>query len=180
MKNILALDASTKRTGWASLVGEDVQFGVISSAASAVEKRIGIMRDEIINVIKQYNIDTIIMEEVRINDLNTRTSKVLAWLQGCIAVAVYEYNKNIKIEYIGPSSWRSVLGIQGYRIKRDEQKKKDIEYANKAFNLNLTSYQDDEADALCILSAYTKNSSILLNPTTVKKTKEIGQEESAF
>lgn len=177
MKHILALDLSTKRSGWAYY--EDatitVQYGVIASSHADVEKRIGVMRDGIKKILETYKVDTIVIEEVRPDGLNNHTGKVLTWLQGAIAVAAYEHNKNIKVEFIGPSSWRSKLGIQGYRIQREQQKKIDIEYANKNYGFNLTSEQDDEADALCILASFVKS-----GPEKKIKLGAIGSEESAF
>ena len=52
MSNILAIDGSTKRTGLATMVDGALKYDVISSAAAAPEKRIGIMRDGIIKFIK--------------------------------------------------------------------------------------------------------------------------------
>ena len=177
MSNILAIDASTKRTGLATMVDGVLKYDVISSAAAAPEKRIGIMRDGIIKFIKENNIDTVVMEEVRPDGMNNHTGKLLTWLQGCIVVAIYEYDKNINVEFIGPSSWRSALGLQGYRIQRAEQKKRDIEYANKTYGLNLTQDQDDEADAIGILSARLRG---LQSETKPAKLGPIGSDESAF
>lgn len=154
MNRILALDASTKSTGYACYSEDDkIVYGTITASSTSLEKRISIMRDGILDLIKKYNIDTIVLEEVRPDNININVTKALNWLQGCIVVAIYEYNKKINVNFIGPSSWRSKLGIQGYRIKREEQKKKDIDFANKCFNLNLDYSQDDEADALCILAS---------------------------
>ena len=63
MSNILAIDGSTKRTGLATMVDGALKYDVISSAAAAPEKRIGIKRDGIIKFIKENNIDTVIMQE---------------------------------------------------------------------------------------------------------------------
>lgn len=175
--NILALDLSTKSSGYSTFVDNKLEYGLITSSSTSVEKRIGVMRDGVIDLIKKYNIDRIVIEEVRPDNMNNRTGKVLNWLQGCIVVAVFEYDKNIKIDFIGPSSWRSVLGIQGYRIKREEQKARDIEWANKTYGLNITS--DDAADAIGILSAYMKSQNIVVDDKK-PKWKPIGEEESAF
>lgn len=154
MDRILALDASSKSTGYACYDNDNkLVYGVITASSTSLEKRISIMRDGILDLVKKYNINIIILEEVRPDNINLNVTKALTWLQGCIAVALYEFNKKIEIKFIGPSSWRAILGIQGFRIKREEQKKKDIEYANKEYNLTLNSSQDDEADALCILKA---------------------------
>lgn len=187
MANILALDASTKRTGYAYFKDGQIQFGAIASSSGYPEKRIGIMRDEILEIIKRENIDTIIMEEVYPDTdqngknggrpMNSHTNKLLTWLQGCIAIAVFEYNKDIKIDFIGASSWRSQLGIQKYGVTRQGYKPLDIAYANKIYGLNLTAEQDDEADAICILTAYTKNAASLAPKVRLGK---IGEDESAF
>ena len=178
MNNILAIDGSTKSSGYAFIDENNVlKYGLITSNSTNVEKRIIIMRDEIIKIIKENNIKEVILEEVRPDGLNAHVGKVLTWLQGCIVVAVYEYNKNIKFDFIGATSWRSVLGIQGYRIQREEQKKRDIAYANKTYGLALTAEMDDEADAICILTSYLKGA----ETATIKKPlAPIGSEESAF
>ena len=180
MSNILALDMSTKRTGWATIVNGEYKYGVIASAAGDVEKRIGIMRDSIIKIIDEYNIDTVIMEEVRPDGYNNRTGKVLNWLQGCVTVAVYEFNKKIKVDTIGVSSWRKVLGIQKYGVRRDEYKRKDIDFVNSSYNLSLSYTQDDEADAICILTAYMKDKNNIIVAENKPEFKEIGSEPSAF
>lgn len=179
MENILALDLSTKRSGWAVYQGPDtkIEYGVIASASTSVEKRIGVMRDGIIDIIKEYNIKKIIIEEVRPDGYNNHTGKVLTWLQGCIVIAAYEYDKHISIEFIGPSSWRSILGLQGYRIQRAQQKQMDISYANNLLGIELTAEQDDEADAICILYSFVKNEKALVPK---QKLGAIGSDESAF
>ena len=52
--NIMALDMSTHRTGWATIVNEEYKYGAITSASKDVEKRIGIMRDAIVELVKEY------------------------------------------------------------------------------------------------------------------------------
>ena len=53
MSKILALDLSTKRSGWAFKIdNQTIQYGAISSSSTSVEKRITIMRDEIIKIIQ--------------------------------------------------------------------------------------------------------------------------------
>lgn len=176
----MALDMSTHRTGWATIVDGEYKYGAISSSSKDVEKRIGIMRDSIIELVKEYKIDTIIIEEVRPDGTNNRTGKVLNWLQGCVIVAVYEFNKKIKVETIGTSTWRKVLGIQKYGVQRDEYKLKDIDFVNSHYNLSLQHTQDDEADAICILTAYMKDKAGLNITSSKPKFEEIGSGESAW
>lgn len=174
---ILALDLSTKRSGWAFTdESHKLQYGVVAQSSKDVEKRIAGMRDGVLTLIEKYKPDLIVAEEVRPDGYNNHTGKVLTWLQGCLAVASYEHDKNISWEYIGASSWRSKIGIQGYRIHRDTQKSMDIKFANETYGLNLSSDQDDEADAICILTAKLRGAA----PESSEKSKSISSKESAF
>ena len=58
--NILALDMSTKSTGWATRVDGNLISGCISNSSTIIEKRIAYMRDEIIKLIELYKIDKIV------------------------------------------------------------------------------------------------------------------------
>lgn len=152
MAKVLALDLSTKRSGYALRDdNNELIYGAISSSDNRVEKRITKMRDEVVKLIRKYDIDTIIAEEVRQDGLNNHTAKVLMWLQGCIAVAAWEVDPAIKVEFIGASSWRSKLKLQGRAVKRDVQKAIDIKYVLDKYGIKTL---DDEADAICILDAY--------------------------
>jgi Holliday junction resolvasome RuvABC endonuclease subunit len=128
--NILSLDLSSKSSGWCVGDGEKIiDYGCITSSSTSNIKRIIIMRDNIVEIIKKYNIEQITIEEVRTDYKNAHTYKILTWLQGVIAIAVYEINPKIEITYIQPSSWRSKIGIHtGRGIKREELKKADIDY----------------------------------------------------
>lgn len=150
-KKVLALDLSSKRTGWATRANGELEYGAIASSSTKVEKRICVMRDEVIELIKKYNITHIIAEEVRPDGMNSHTGKILNWLQGVIAIAAYETNNKIEIEFIGATSWRSKLKLQKNAVKREQQKLMDIQYVKDKYNIVT---QDDEADAICILDAY--------------------------
>lgn len=162
--NILALDLSTKRSGWAYYdENNNLVYGVVSATSADVEARIIKQTIEIIDIIKKYNIDTIIAEEVQPDGLNQHTGKVLTWLQGYLVCNTYAYNKKIKWEFIGATTWRKILGLQGYKIKREEQKRKDIAYVIATHGLKLSDSQDDEADAICILDAYNQTKPIIID-----------------
>lgn len=167
MTNLLSLDLSTKSTGWAIQTETGVISGVIKCSFTDNRKRIAYMCEEIVKLVKEYNITDIVAEDVRINDFSSKASRTLAWLQGALVFIMYLQNSKIKIEFLGASSWRSKIGIQGYRVQREEQKKKDIAYANQKYGKSLTDSEDDEADALCILAAYQ----IMLSSQTSEPTK---------
>lgn len=154
MGNVLALDLSTKRSGWAIKTEKGLEYGAISASSPRPESRIIKMREGIKELLLKYKVDTIVIEEVRQDGYNNHTAKLLLWLQGIVTVAAFERDAAIKIEYIHPSSWRSKLKIQGKAVKREQQKAIDIKWANEHYNLSLGMSQDDEADAIGILSSY--------------------------
>ena len=88
--NILALDASTKSTGW-SIKSEEVRdSGCIASASTSIEKRIAYMRDEILKLIKKYNIDIIVIG----NGTASRESEAF------IAKLIQEHHLNVEFAII--------------------------------------------------------------------------------
>lgn len=151
--NILALDLSTKSSGWAVMTEDSlIEYGCITSASTDLIKRIFIMSDGIEEVLNKYKIDKIIVEEVRPEGGygvgNQKTHKALMWLQAKIAFLIYEKFKGIQIEYIYPSSWRASIGIKtGRGIKRTSLKQADIDFVKEKYNI---SVNDDIADAICI------------------------------
>ena len=151
--NILSIDASTKSSGWAYLIDNNlIDHGCITASSTDLIKRIQKMTNEIDIILKKYSIDKIILEEVRPEGGygvgNQKTHKALMWLQAAIAFLVHDNYPTIEIEYIYPSSWRATLGIKNGRgIKRQTLKEADIEYIKNNFNINVN---DDEADAICI------------------------------
>lgn len=148
---LLALDLSTKQSGYAFGDQKLEKHGYISASAKDPEKRIIKMRDQLSKIIKDNNIQKIIMEEVR-PQVNSHTNKVLMWLQGIIAITAYEINPKIQCEFIGASSWRAALKFkQGRGIKRENLKLQDIEYVKDKYGITVN---DDQADAICIFDAY--------------------------
>lgn len=149
---ILSLDLSTKSSGWAIFNdGILLDYGCITSSSTDLLKRINIMIDGIKEVLnKHQDIDKVYAEEVRPENgmQNIKTHRALMWLQGGIALALYNYNKKLEIELIYPSSWRAAIGIKtGRGIKRTSLKEKDIQFVKENYNLDVN---DDIADAICI------------------------------
>lgn len=165
--NILALDLSTHSSGWAIFNnGQLINWGSITSSSTDLIKRIYIMRDGIKEILSKIKIDKIIVEEVRPEDGygvgNQKTHKALMWLQAAIVFLIYDFNKDIEIKYIYPSSWRAKIGIKNGRgIKRNSLKEADIEYVKEKYNIDVN---DDVADAICIgLSSFIEEESNELN-----------------
>lgn len=114
------------------------------------------MRDGIQQIIKEYNIQKIVAEEVHADTPNNHTNKVLLWLQGVIAVLAFEtIVPPIEIEFVQSSSWRSKIGIKtGRGIKRSEVKQADMDYVKNKYGIEAN---DDICDAICLHNAYYSN-----------------------
>ena len=148
----LALDLSSKSSGWAVNAEDKIEYGCIASSSTDVNKRILIMRDGVLELVKKYNVERIVAEEVRPDLQNSHTQKILTYVQAAIVLAVYEYNKNIKVEFIQPNSWRSKIGIKtGAGVKRETLKAQDILFVKNKYGLDVKN--DDEADAIGILNS---------------------------
>lgn len=150
---LLSLDASTKATGWA--VFEDTKlldYGCITSASTDLIKRIYIMKDGIKEIIENYNIEKIIIEEVRpeggFGVGNIQTHRALMWLQAGIAFMLHDEFKKLNLEYIYPSEWRAKCGIKNGRgVKRQSAKVLDVAFVKENYGVDVN---DDIADAICI------------------------------
>lgn len=157
---ILAIDASTKSTGYAIFEDEILKgYGCITASSTDVINRIHKIVLGLSEVFDNYKIDKIILEEVRPEDKNhpvqnIQTHRVLMWLQAAIAFLAHDRNSKIKIEYIYPSEWRKHCGIKtGRGIKREVLKQQDIAFVKKQYNIDVN---DDIADAIGIGYGYTQ------------------------
>lgn len=125
---ILALDLSSKNTGYCVCVDEKVlEFGSISSASKDPNKRMKIMKDGVQELLEKYDIDTLVAEDVpggKKSAGNIRTTQVLFNLQGIILMLAYEFKDNMSLNFIQSSAWRKVLGITTGKTKREELKQK--------------------------------------------------------
>lgn len=152
---LLALDASTKSTGFAVFRDKELLVcNCITASSTDLYKRIHKMVDSILTIVEQIGIEKIVMEEViPDHSKNTNTFRALMYLQALIHIEIHDKHPEVQIEMIYPSSWRSVCGIEdGRGSKREQKKQKDISFANQTYGLSLTN--DDTADAVCIGYAY--------------------------
>jgi len=149
---ILSLDLSTKSSGWAIFNdGILLDYGCITSSSTDLLKRINIMTDSLKEVLEKHNdIEKIFAEEVRPENglQNLKTHRALMWLQGAIALMIYNFNKKLEMELVYPSTWRAAIGIKtGRGVKRTTLKEKDIQFVKENYNLDVN---DDIADAICL------------------------------
>lgn len=162
---ILGLDASTKATGFAVYVdGELKDYGCITASSTDLFKRIHKMVDAINELINTHQIEKIILEEVRPDEVGARsnlaTHKALMFLQGAIAMMVHDNYPKITIDYLYPSEWRKCCSIKtGRGVVRETVKQRDIRFVEETFGLTVN---DDIADAIGLGYAF-------LHPTNSEK-----------
>lgn len=152
---ILALDQSTRVTGWAVFADDALQeYGKFDAenAGADIGKRLTYIREKVKALIDKYNIQKILIEEIQLQNTvgnNVVTYKKLAYVQAIIIQLLDEIN--IPYEVIASSSWKSTLGIKGRA--RAEQKKNAQIYVNTIYGIKATQ---DECDAICIGTHYIK------------------------
>lgn len=161
---VLALDASTKSTGWALFDEKElINYGCLTATSTDLVKRIKKIISELVIVLSQNKVDKIILEEVRPEQglQNLKTHKALMYLQAAIVFLLHDNFSTVEIEYVYPSEWRKKCGIKtGSGVRRDALKPLDIAFAKETYGV---SVNDDIADAIGIGHAYVNDLSDELN-----------------
>ena len=113
---ILALDLSTKSSGWAVYDKNNlIASGCITATSSdLIERIIKITKELDEKILKKYKIHEVIAEEVQPTGGygvgNQKTHKALMWIQASIALLLHQYH--IKFNFVYPNSWRAQCGIK--------------------------------------------------------------------
>lgn len=158
VRKLLALDQSSRITGWAVFDGDKlIAHGKISVDDPDIGERLYKIKTEVMELIDKYEITEIVFEDIQLQTnvvQNVRTFKVLAEVFGVL----YETFTELEIpnEAVLAASWKSTLGIRG--ADRATQKRNAAEYVANTYNIKATQ---DECDAICIGTHYIKT-----NPET--------------
>ena len=145
--NLLSLDQSSRITGYAIFQDEQlIKYGKIELEDKNIGLRLYKLRQEIEKIIKEYNIEFVIFEDIQLQSNvqnNISTFKILSEVFGVI----YELLTEMKIpnKSILAVTWKSKLKIKGKT--RQEQKKSAQSFVLEKYNIKPTQ---DEADAICI------------------------------
>lgn len=113
---ILALDLSTKSSGWAVYDKKElIASGYITATSTdLIERIIKITKELDEKILKQYKITEVIAEEVQPTGGygvgNQKTHKALMWIQASIALMLHPYR--ISFNFVYPNSWRAQCGIK--------------------------------------------------------------------
>lgn len=107
------------------------------------DKRSFEMAKEIWKIIKKYNPQELVIENVQ-QQSSPSTVIILARLAGMIIG--YAEAHNIHVHILLPSQWRKALGYsQGAKVKRQELKQQSIDYVKNNLGLDLS---EDECEAI--------------------------------
>ena len=146
---VLALDLSTKDSGFAVFKDQElIHHGHITAGSSNLFHRIHHMVEELAKIIKEYNPEKAIIEDVLPEDVrhNVQVFKALTYLQGFVC-DLLDSNK-IEYKFFTASEWRKKCGIHtGRGIKRESLKTADVAFVQNQFGIKVG---DDEADAIGI------------------------------
>ena len=153
MSRLLALDQASKITGWAVFEdGELKSYGKISLDDPNIDYRLVQLRANIWDLIKDYDIDEVIFEDIQQQNNvanNVQTFKILAEVYGVISELLQEIQ--IPHSTVLATSWKSTLGIKGKA--RAEQKKNAQLYVEQNYGVHVIQ---DIADAICIGTHHLK------------------------
>jgi Holliday junction resolvasome RuvABC endonuclease subunit len=156
---ILALDLSTKSTGWAVFDNSKLlDYGCVTATSTNVLNRIEKITDELKIIYDRYTPDNIIVEEVLPEDVehNQQVFKALMYMQASVALAFNKRGK--KLEFYTVNEWRKQCGIRtGRGIKRNVVKAADMKFVEDNYNIKAN---DDVCDAICIGHVYTHQSKV--------------------
>lgn len=153
MSNLLALDQAINTTGWAVFQNEElIQQGKFTTKADESGEKLLQIRNEIISLINQYEIDEVVFENIQLQGNvynNVDTFKKLAEVYGVLE----ELFTELRISYssVLASSWKSTLGIKGK--DRAAQKRAAQQWVIDTYEIKPTQ---DVCDAICIGAHYIK------------------------
>lgn len=148
---LLALDQASNISGYAIFEdGKLLKYDKINLTGYDLADKLVLLRKQITNLIQEWNIEEVIMEDIQLQSNvtnNVKTFKVLAEVFGVIYELVNEMN--IKNSAVLASEWKSTLSIKGR--DRAAQKRAAQQYVIDNYGIKPTQ---DECDAICIGAHY--------------------------
>ena len=156
---LISIDSSSSKTGWALFENANyIESGVINLDTNECkkkyknnsDKRIEDMCLSIIDLLKKIKPDIIVIEKLNVGR-NMVAVRALSKVIG--AVYCYSILNDCFYYEIQPSQWRSQLGMQSSKRKREEYKQLSIDYIKEKLNKDVS---DDESDSICAGIGYIK------------------------
>lgn len=153
MQNILALDQASRTSGFA-IFQEDqlIASGAFTFDDDNFPLRLVKIRNKVISLIEQYNINKILLEDIQLQGQtnNVETYRKLAEVRGVLSELACEMK--IPHEIIHSQTWKSTLDIRGR--DRATQKRNAQAFVAATYGKKVSQ---DESDAICIGAHYIKS-----------------------
>jgi Holliday junction resolvasome RuvABC endonuclease subunit len=149
---VLALDQSSKITGWAYFEdGLLTEYGKFEAEDKPMQYKLHSIQKKVAELGDKFNIDVIVIEDIQLqsNNNNVVTFKTLAFVMAAIMMLCAEWG--IPCEIIPSSTWKSKCGVKG-RVRAD-QKRDAQRFVQENFEVKAIQ---DTVDAICIGYAYHK------------------------
>lgn len=144
---VLALDQSSRKTGFAVFDGTDlVKYGVIDvDRCNDKELRVRSMCEQVMGIVKRFKPNVVILEGITVQG-SVAVALLLSQVQGRMIQIAEEHGCRIKIAL--PSEWRRVLGFrQGKDVQREQLKEQATSFIEKSYHI---SPGEDCCEAICI------------------------------
>lgn len=151
--NILALDQASRCSGFAVFQEDQlIASGTFTFDDDSFSLRLVKIRNKVISLIEQYNINKILLEDIQLQGQtnNVETYRKLAEVRGVLSELACEMK--IPHEIIHSQTWKSTLDIKGR--DRATQKRNAQAFVAATYGKKVSQ---DESDAICIGSHYIKS-----------------------
>ena len=153
MQNILALDQASRTSGFAVFQEDQlIASGTFTFDDDNFSLRLVKIRNKVISLIEQYNINKILLEDIQLQGQtnNVETYRKLAEVRGVLSELACEMK--IPHEIIHSQTWKSGLDIKGR--DRATQKRNAQAFVAATYSKKVSQ---DESDAICIGAHYIKS-----------------------
>ena len=153
MQNILALDQASRTSGFAVFQEDQlIASGTFTFDDDDFSLRLVKIRNKVISLIEQYNINKILLEDIQLQGQtnNVETYRKLAEVRGVLSELACEMK--IPHEIIHSQTWKSGLDIKGR--DRATQKRNAQAFVAATYSKKVSQ---DESDAICIGAHYIKS-----------------------
>ena len=149
MNNILALDQSSITSGFSVFQeGQLKDYGTFTiSSAKDLPTRLVKIREKILELISNYNIDVVYYEDIQLQAKvpnNVKTFKVLSEVIGVVSETCKEYN--MRAEVVPPVVWKAAIKIPTQKTRKI-QKQLTQEYVLNVYKVEAS---EDASDAIGI------------------------------
>jgi Holliday junction resolvasome RuvABC endonuclease subunit len=158
--NLLALDQSSKITGWALFEDSQlIDYGKFEAKDSNIIDRLNFIQGQVSDLIYKLKIDNVVIEDIQLHQStnnNVVTYKTLAFVMASILLICHEIN--IPCEVVSAATWKSQCGVKGRA--RADQKRDAQRFVTETYDIKPTQ---DVVDAICLGHGYLKKAGSELN-----------------